>query len=242
MLEEVYNEYWKKVDSEVMSKKFDDLWNFLPEVESILDIGGGNGALKTSLDRNRPGNKTAYSVVDCSEEAVKQVEMVGGVGILHDLDTPLDSIKDNSYELVILADVLEHVTNPWAILREASRVSSKYVLVRGPNFASLACRWDLLRGRPIREMVAAKDGSLYKNGIKCSHIYFITYNNLILWGTRAGLVVDKKRVFWFRRYAPFRIVLETFFSNWGARYDVLFEKKGEVADINDPNLNFYTVN
>lgn len=241
MYKKAFDSYWKRKDILCMSRKFDDLWDFLPaDIKTVVDLGGGNGAWYQSYKNNNLSD-IDYCVVDYSAVAGVPVVALGGRFLQHDIDAGPTSLPDNSADMVILSDTLEHVTNPWALLAEATRISKKYVFVRGPNFASLGCRWDLLRGYPIRQMSIDKNGTLVDtNGEKVSHIHFITYTNLLYWAKNVGLHLHKKRVFWYRRFAPVRPLLEYFFSNWGERYDVLFVKNdNHVLDVRDQNLKFH---
>lgn len=218
-------------------KKFDDLVNYMPEnVGSVLDVGGGTGGLFFSL-MNR-GIKN-YTLLENNQACLAEASKMGCDIIKFDINSGPWPIDDSTFEIVVLSDVLEHVFNPWAVLAEASRVSSKYVLIYGPNFASLACRFDLLRGRPIRQMSLDKYGAIKdEGGVGMSHIFFITYKNIIHWTNRLNLQLVKSSAFWYRRYKYVRWILDGFFKNFGAVYLILLKKEERNSKLDDNNFKY----
>lgn len=224
--DKLFDTHWSKVDITSSSVRYDELWDYLPDdIASILDIGGGVGAMYDSLQRSRKSG-TSYAVLDSSKCAIERAKSRGLSGTIHNLDHGKMSFQDNSYDCVCLLDVLEHLRNPWEVLADAARVSNKYVFVHGPNFAYWKCRLDALMGRPNRQMTIDKHGAVVDaNGNHVSHIYFITYRNILYWADKVGLVPIKQRVFWYRRYSLFRWPLELLFRNWGSQYQIVFEKK-----------------
>ena len=101
------------------------------------------------------------------------------------------------------------------------RINARNIFVYGPNFASLS-----------------SNGSRRASSSQyLSHIYFITYRNIIYWSKKLGLKVLKSRAFWYKRYYFFRWFLEPFFKNLGAVHEILLYKEGGA--INEPSdINF----
>lgn len=221
------------------SKKYDHVWSYLPtDVASILDIGGGSGHLATSMAHN--GRTSRYHLVERAASCIAEAEVRGLTCTQHDIDRSALPFASSSFDLAYVSDVLEHVRNPWAVLAEATRVAKKYVFVYGPNFASLGCRLDALRGRPIRQMMLDRHGRVAaQDGSHVSHITYITHNNILFWAKRLGLTLVKERVFWYRRYALVRPLLERFFKNIGPVYEMVFRKTVEPVTKGDPNFEFY---
>jgi methionine biosynthesis protein MetW len=229
------NEYWKDTDRARFSKKFDHLKGFLPEdFNSVLDIGGGTGALHDSLTRWKSHE---YTVVDLSPEAVTQAKSRGLQALVWDIDSAALPFPDNSFDIVVATHVLEHIRNPWAVLAQMTRVSRKYVCLYSPNFAFWKCRLDLLRGRPIRSMSDKWGSAVDRNGQHNDHIFFITYANTIHWADELGLKVINRRAWWYRRYTPVRWILEPAFNNFGENFELILEKPRNFS-IPD-NLNFH---
>lgn len=101
------------------------------DVESILDVGCGEGITLDRLRKEAIGKE--LSGIDYSDDALKI-----GKKIYPDLNLKKGDIydikeKDNSYDLVIATEVLEHLEDPEKALKELIRVSRKYVLLSVPN-------------------------------------------------------------------------------------------------------------
>jgi len=79
----------------------------------------------TSVDLDR---KAQY-VAKASLKALKLDKLV----TLKIMNAERLQYKDNSFDLVICSEVLEHLENPQKALRELIRVSKKYILVSVPN-------------------------------------------------------------------------------------------------------------
>jgi SAM-dependent methyltransferase len=86
--------------------------HFPPDAE-ILDVGCGSGWLADHFAK--------YTGVDSMPEAVVTAEAKGRQVLQADVDEPLP-FEDGSFDGVILKDVLEHVRDPVALVREARRV------------------------------------------------------------------------------------------------------------------------
>jgi SAM-dependent methyltransferase len=80
---------------------------------TILDIGCGTAWLAEEF--------SSYTGIDGSPEAVKIATELGRNVIEGDVDEPLP-FDDNTFDAVVMKDVLEHVADPVALVREARRV------------------------------------------------------------------------------------------------------------------------
>jgi SAM-dependent methyltransferase len=93
----------------------------------ILDLGCGLGGYSRTL-ADRGFDCIAFDVI---EEYVEAARSVGVRAERYDGDhVPLD---DGAVDTVILIEVLEHLEDPGALLREAARVARRNVLVTTPN-------------------------------------------------------------------------------------------------------------
>ena len=59
--------------------------------------------------------------------------------------------EDNSFDLVVLSQVLEHLTHVEEIISESFRLSRKYILVGLPNEVKLDNRIRFLFGKPVNQ-------------------------------------------------------------------------------------------
>jgi len=103
-----------------------DVIKLIPDdVVTILDAGCGNGAVTNDMVKN-------WDVVGCdlSEHALQSVLAPKLVADLRALP-----FRDQSFDLVIATDVIEHLPNDMysKALQELARVSKKYVLIAVPH-------------------------------------------------------------------------------------------------------------
>ena len=93
-----------------------DLARVVPEsCRSFLDVGCATGELGASLKRSRPGARVVGIELDraMAAEAADKLDrvLVGDAGtVLHELD-------GERFDCVLCGDVLEHLADPWGVLR-----------------------------------------------------------------------------------------------------------------------------
>lgn len=101
------------------------------QLGSILDVGAGEGFTLARLSLEKIGKK--LEGIEYEEEAIElgktlHPQLAIKQGTIYQLP-----YKDNSFELVISTEVLEHLRDPKKGLQELIRVSKKYVLLTVPN-------------------------------------------------------------------------------------------------------------
>lgn len=92
---------------------FRDVTRHFPSSSAVLDIGCGNAWLA--------GHFADYTGIDGSPDAVAKAREQGREIILQDVGEPLP-FEDERFDGVIMKDLLEHVADPVAVVREALRV------------------------------------------------------------------------------------------------------------------------
>jgi SAM-dependent methyltransferase len=93
----------------------------------VLDLGCGLGGYSRALGE-RGFDCYALDVIG------EYVEAARSIGVRADrYDGEHVPLEDGTVETVIMVEVLEHLEDPGALLREASRVASRNVLVTTPN-------------------------------------------------------------------------------------------------------------
>jgi len=114
------------------------------KVDSILDVGCGEGFTLNRLMTNKIGSK--WEGIEYSKDAI-----VLGKKFYPEVKIKQASIynlpyEDNSFDLVLCTEVLEHLENPDRALKELVRVSNKYLVISVPNepFFMMA---QLIRGK-----------------------------------------------------------------------------------------------
>ena len=96
----------------------------------ILDIGCGEGKVIEQLHASHPSPSTGIDLDPARIYLAKSqsVDIPFAVGNAQELP-----YEDNSFDFVMILEVLEHVGEPDLVLREAYRVTSKYLLASVPN-------------------------------------------------------------------------------------------------------------
>lgn len=99
--------------------------------DSILDVGCGEGFLSAHLHAEL--KDVAFTGVDASEGAIEFArDSFGDVGLFEVGDIFDLRFADNSFDVVVCSEVLEHLTDPAAAVRELLRVARKAVVLTVP--------------------------------------------------------------------------------------------------------------
>jgi len=115
----------------------------VPPGSRVLDLGCGDGAMLSYLQRERGCSGYGIEINDANVLACVQ----RGVDVIqHNLDEGLAMFGDNSFDVVLQIDTLQHLRNAEVMLRETARVGRTGVVVF-PNFAHWPNRLSVLRGR-----------------------------------------------------------------------------------------------
>jgi SAM-dependent methyltransferase len=126
--------------------------------ETILDLGCATGEYCLRLEENG----FTCTGVDCNPQYVEQARKKGVNAFLgrgDDLD-----FDDDSFDTVLLFEVLEHDEKPQNILKEAKRVARKNVLITVPNCSQLS--------------QLSKFSLTYEHLLEQDHVNFFTRNDL----------------------------------------------------------------
>ena len=115
----------------------------VPAGSRVLDLGCGDGTLLAHL-RDTQGC-TGYGVE--IDDAKVHASLQRGINVLQlNLEDGLAMFDDNSFDLVLQIDTLQHLRNTETMLRETARVG-RQAIVAFPNFAHWPNRLSVLQGR-----------------------------------------------------------------------------------------------
>ena len=119
------------------------LAQLVPPGSRVLDLGCGDGSLMACLRDER--GCTGYGV-EIDDDKV-QACLQRGVNVLQlNLEDGLAMFDDNSFDVVLQIDTLQHLRNAETMLRETARVG-RIGIVAFPNFAHWPNRLSVLQGR-----------------------------------------------------------------------------------------------
>ncbi len=119
------------------------LASLVPRGSRVLDLGCGNGAFLSLLQSERGCTGYGVEIDDANVLACVQ----RGVSVIQlNLEQGLCMFEDQSFDVVLQIDTLQHLRNAETMLRETARVGRMGV-VAFPNFAHWPNRWSVLTGR-----------------------------------------------------------------------------------------------
>jgi methionine biosynthesis protein MetW len=119
------------------------LARLVPVGSRVLDLGCGDGAMLDHLQRTRACTGYGIEIDDANVLACVQ----RGVNVIQlNLDEGLALFGDQSFDVVLQIDTLQHLRNAETMLRETARVG-RMGIVAFPNFAHWPNRLSVLLGR-----------------------------------------------------------------------------------------------
>jgi SAM-dependent methyltransferase len=105
---------------------------------SVLEVGCGDGQVLTELARRGFGPELVG--VEVSETAATMARDRPEITRMATFDGERLPFPDASFPLVLATHVLEHVSEPLALLHEMRRVATRFVLIEVPLESNLAAR------------------------------------------------------------------------------------------------------
>ncbi len=160
--------------------------NFIGYNKSVLEVGCSTGYL-TKVIAERGCNVVGMDLDPVAAQRAERWAERVVVGNIDEGDV-WNYVKDESFDVVVLGDVLEHLRDPLASLRQAVRKMKPdgYVVTSVPNFAHGDVRMAVLQGRFRYTETGLLDHT---------HLRFFTLESTRELLSEAGLiVVDTKRV------------------------------------------------
>jgi SAM-dependent methyltransferase len=150
----------------------------------VLDVGCAAGDTASMLI----ARDCRVSGVDIDASAAEPAREILDELVIADIDrSPLsEHFKAESFDAVIFGDVLEHLADPWAALRDSATLlrTGGRVLVSIPNVAHAALRLSLLGGRWDYTQTGLLDRT---------HLRFFTLDGVCELMESAGLVIEVLR-------------------------------------------------
>ena len=117
--------------------------DLVPAGSRVLDLGCGNGELLAHLRDHKGCTGYGIEIADANVQACVQ----RGIDVIQlNLEDGLALFGDNSFDVVLQLDTLQHLHHTERMLRETARVG-RIGIVSFPNFAHWPNRLQVLTGR-----------------------------------------------------------------------------------------------
>ena len=176
----------------------------------VLEVGCAAGHLGRLL-KERGHHVTGVELVpEVAEAAREHLDHV----VTADVEADGFPFAPDSFDCIVFADVLEHLIDPWRVLREAVEVlgSDGCMIASIPNVQNLDVIWRLLRGRwDYRERGITDFGHLrfftlrtirglfQQANLEVVHVGY-KYRRSLWRSLSCGLTLGKAREFYTRQY------------------------------------------
>ena len=114
-----------------------DLLKHIPQgAQTILDVGCGTGALGVAI-KEKCGNQIEVHGIEINSKVAKIAQNrlnTVQIGNIESLDLPYNP---NFFDCIVYGDVLEHLVNPWEIIKKHKTILSKTgcMIASIPNIA-----------------------------------------------------------------------------------------------------------
>ncbi|HWY54565.1 MAG TPA: class I SAM-dependent methyltransferase [Terriglobales bacterium] len=118
LVDRVHGGYVFKRRIRRLSQLFAEL---IPPNCTVLDVGCGDGKLASSITQQRPDLRIEGVDVLVREHTWVPVQAFDGISLPYD---------DHSFEAVMFVDVLHHAPDPVVLLREAVRVTRRWLIIK----------------------------------------------------------------------------------------------------------------
>lgn len=148
-----------------------DLVEMLPIIKgNILEVGCGTGA---TLEYLKARGASYVVGIDINVNSIEMAAKRGlDLTLTADIEKDELSFKEKEFDVIILADVLEHLYNPWETLKKLSPFlkDNGYVLLSLPNIK----HYTILRRLIFHDEWKYTDAGILDN----SHIRFFTFKEI----------------------------------------------------------------
>ena len=117
--------------------------------KSVLDVGAGEGFTLQKLKDNKIGDK--LEGIEYMDEAIALGKQYHPGITIKKGDIYKLPYKDNSFDVVICSEVMEHLEDPEKALKELKRVTKKYLFLSVPNEPFFTIQ-RILRGKNVLKL------------------------------------------------------------------------------------------
>ena len=148
ILENTENNHWLNLRQDYAPVGLVNMLDFVPE--RGLDVGCFVGATSALIKSRHPGCHMVG--IEPSQPAVEVARTrmdVVHAGLLEEVDFAAEGYGPGHFDVIVLADVLEHIYNPWGVLKRLKPYLSPRgcILASVPNTRNLSVLSQLAAGR-----------------------------------------------------------------------------------------------
>jgi 2-polyprenyl-3-methyl-5-hydroxy-6-metoxy-1,4-benzoquinol methylase len=122
---------------------------WVPDGSSVLEVGPGDGVISGWLRQAKGCRTVGLELAPAAGEAAREAFVQLIIGTVES-DRVIEQLRAHGpFDAIILADVLEHLVDPWGVLRKLGPLLAPAgsVLISVPNIAHWSARLNLLVGR-----------------------------------------------------------------------------------------------
>jgi 2-polyprenyl-3-methyl-5-hydroxy-6-metoxy-1,4-benzoquinol methylase len=193
-MEEYYNSFYKELSRlDELGNNFTKIESFLPPLhgdEKIIDIGCGHGGVCHHLVQKGFN----VSGVEINQEAIKSLKKKNFNVIESDITKELNI--NEKFEVVLLLDILEHLFDPYLLLKESKKITSNkgHIIATIPLYFDLVDRFKILFTGSVISMdnlCYGRDNYEKFRSYNYDHIRFFRPKEVFEMGNKLGLKVDK---------------------------------------------------
>jgi 2-polyprenyl-3-methyl-5-hydroxy-6-metoxy-1,4-benzoquinol methylase len=149
----------------------------------VLEIGAGRGNLCAGLKKSGKAAETTgvELVKEAAEEAAPKLDRV----LIGDIESMEMDLPEKYFDYVICGDVLEHLKDPWAVLKKLGL----YLKDSGTLIASLP---NVRHWRVVKDLVLSGKWEYKTDGtLDSTHLRFFTRKSAIELVRRCGFTIER---------------------------------------------------
>lgn len=160
----------------------------IPRYAQVLELGCGDGSMSRLM---REKCEASIIGIDCDPQTVWQAQRYCDYVFTENLDDTqsLDALEGETFDVITLVDVLEHLQHPEALLERLKPllIDEGRILLSVPNIAHASVRLELLNGHFEYEKTGILDAT---------HLKFFTLDSIQALLAKAGYTVHEVDYTW----------------------------------------------
>ena len=171
------NERWSTAKQKIEYRHRAALERIPARTQTLLDVGCGEGTFLAMMFKKYP--TVHLTGIDFSSVGLSVAKSKVPECTYVQIDVSKSyPFKDNSFDVVVALDVLEHSLEPEKILSEIKRIVKNKIIISVPNFSSLPARVQMMFGK-VPENNRRNKG----------HMYWFNYEIVLSLLTQNGLKI-----------------------------------------------------